>query len=109
MRAVAQTALFRRVAVSGKCGTTARQAAGRVAPGSADLSLGFDLTEKRTLAATPHQKAHSVCEQSRRVRLLVRSLDVCAGEERRSLRKSALWEVGVTEKRTLNPGCLDFD
>ena len=89
MRAVAQTALFPsrcgvrevwanrppgcgvpwKIAQLGKCvRATPRQAAGRVAPGSADLSLGFDLTEKRTLAPIPHQKAHSVCEQSRRLR-----------------------------------------
>ena len=34
----------------GKCArATARQAAGRVAPGSANLGLEFDLTERRTL------------------------------------------------------------
>ena len=38
---------------------TARQAAGRVALGSANLPLGFDLTERRTLTPTPHEKAHS--------------------------------------------------
>ena len=78
MRAVAQTALFPsrygvrevwdnrppgcgvpwKIAQLGKCvRATPRQAAGRVAPGSADLSLGFDLTEKRTLAPIPHGKA----------------------------------------------------
>ena len=35
---------------------TARQAAGRVALGSANLPLGFDLTERRTLTPTPHGK-----------------------------------------------------
>ena len=35
------------------------------------------------------------------MRFSVRCLDVCAGEERRILRKSAFWEVGVTEKRIL--------
>ena len=47
-----------KIAQLGKCvRATARQAAGRVAPGSADLSLGVDLTEKRTLAPIPHGKA----------------------------------------------------
>ena len=61
-----------KIAQLGKCvRAPPRQAAGRVAQGSANLSLGFDLTEKRTLAATPHQKAHSVCEQSRRLHFSV--------------------------------------
>ena len=47
-----------KIAQLGKCvRATARQAAGRVAQGSANLSLGFDLTEKRTLAPIPHGKA----------------------------------------------------
>ena len=78
MRAVAQTALFPsrcgvrevwdnrppgcgvpwKMAQLGKCvRATARQAAGRVAPGSANLSLGVDLTKRRTLAPIPHGKA----------------------------------------------------
>ena len=36
-----------------------------------------------------------------RVRFSVRCLDVRAGEEKRTLRKSAFCEVGVTEKRIL--------
>ena len=35
------------------------------------------------------------------MRFSVRCLDVCAGEEKRILRKSAFWEVGLTEKRIL--------
>ena len=67
---VAQNALFRHVAAPGRCGTTARQAAGHygkwlnwvnaleqpparrrggVVPGPADLGLESDLTERRTL------------------------------------------------------------
>ena len=45
-----QTAPFRDVATPGRCGATPRQAAGRVAPGPADLGLEADLTERRTLA-----------------------------------------------------------
>ena len=45
-----QTAPFRDVATPGRCGATPRQAAGRVAPGPADLGLESDLTERRTLA-----------------------------------------------------------
>ena len=46
-----------KIAQLGKCvRATARQAAGRVAPGSANLSLGFDLTKRRTLAPIPHGK-----------------------------------------------------
>ena len=37
------------------------------------------------------------------MRFSVRCLDVCAGEEKRILRKSAFCEAGVTEKRTLAP------
>ena len=35
------------------------------------------------------------------MRLCVRWLHVCAGEEKRTLRKSAFWTGDVTEKRTL--------
>ena len=37
------------------------------------------------------------------MRLCVRWLSVCAGEEKRSLRKSAFWARALTEKRTLHP------
>ena len=55
-----------KIAQLGKCvRATPRQAAGRVAPGSADLSLGLDLTEKRTLAATPLTKRRILYASSR--------------------------------------------
>ena len=38
------------------------------------------------------------------MRLCVRWLHVCAGEEKRTLRKSALWARALTEKRTLGAG-----
>ena len=38
------------------------------------------------------------------MRLCVRWLHVCAGEEKRSLRKSALWGRALTEKRILGAG-----
>ena len=38
------------------------------------------------------------------MRLCVRWLHVCAGEEKRTLRKSAFWTGDVTEKRTLRAG-----
>ena len=44
-----QNAFFRHVAAPGRCEATARQAAGRVAPGTADLGLESELTKKRTL------------------------------------------------------------
>ena len=37
------------------------------------------------------------------MRFSVRCLDVCAGEKKRILRKSAFCEAEVTEKRTLTP------
>ena len=39
-----------------------------------------------------------------KLRFSVRWLDVCAGEEKRILRKSALWRLGLTQKRTLAAG-----
>ena len=70
----------------------------------------------------PHGKAHSACElhgkahpttcrfarvrlsvrRRDRVRLSVRRRHVCAGEEKRTLRKSAFWDHTLTEKRTLH-------
>ena len=44
-----QNAPFRHVAAPGRCGATARQAAGRVASGPADLGLESELTKRRTL------------------------------------------------------------
>ena len=38
------------------------------------------------------------------MRFSVRWLDVCAGEEKRILRKSAFWPRDVTEKRILGTG-----
>ena len=38
------------------------------------------------------------------MRLCVRWLSVCAGEEKRSLRKSAFWGRALTERRTLGAG-----
>ena len=39
------------------------------------------------------------------MRLCVRWLHVCAGEEKRTLRKSAFWEGDVTKKRILDGRC----
>ena len=75
VRSNAQNALFRRMRFSSPGQTSSRLTEKR--------TLCRRLTEKRTLdgrrdgkahsAAAPHQKAHSVCGQSRRLRLSVRS------------------------------------
>ena len=54
-----QNALFHHVAAPGRCGATPRQAAGRVARGSANLGLEFGLTEKRTLRLRCYGKPQS--------------------------------------------------
>ena len=41
----------------------------------------------------------------RRVRFSVRRLDVCPGEEKHALRKSAFYNRYVTKKRILQPAC----
>ena len=158
-----QNVPFRHVAAPGRCGATPppgcgalwrmpqlgrcaratpRQAAGRVARGSADLgsesglterrtlqphltesrTLGvspsrrstlctLDLTENRTLRVGPHGKAQCAWLPAHRVRFLVRRADrmrfsvgrrrVCPGEEKRTLRKTALCASDLTERRTL--------
>ena len=100
-----------RMAQLGKCArATPRQPAGRVARGSADLGSESGLTERRTLRAGPHGKPHSAIAPhgkaqcawlpAHRVRFLVRRAyrmrlsvgrrRVCPGEEKRTLRKTAL-------------------
>ena len=39
------------------------------------------------------------------MRFSVRQVDVCAGEEKRTLRKSAFWRQAITEKRILCAAC----
>ena len=117
-----------KIAQLGKCvRATARQGAGRVAQGPVNLSLGFDLTEKRTLAPTPHgkvlfgethkQNALFPSRYGHRMRLCV-SLELqsapfrkCAflhlGKCQTISRKGALRVDILTKKRTLNPGRLD--
>ena len=75
VRVRSQNALFRRMRFSSSAQTSSRLTEKR--------TLCWRLTKKRTLdgrrdgkahsAAAPHQKAHSVCGQSRRMRFSVRS------------------------------------
>ena len=137
VRRQAQNAPFRHVAAPGRCGATPppgcgalwrmpqlgrcaratpRQAAGRLARGSADLGLESGPTERRTLQPPSHGKAHSAIAPhgkaqcawlpAHRVRFLVRRAyrvrfsvgrrRVCAGEEKRTLRKDAFWLHALT-------------
>ena len=101
-----------KIAQLGKCvRATARQAAGRVAPGAANLSLGFDLTEKRTLAPIPHgkvlfgethkQNALFPSRYGHRMRLCV-SLELQSASFRKTCFSSPGQMSGhFTEKRTL--------
>ena len=51
----------------------------------------------------PHGKAHSAQPVGSRMRFSVRRRRVCAGEEKRTLRKGAFWLHALTERRTLQP------
>ena len=65
---IAQTALSRHIAAQEAWGATTRQAAGRFAPGSANLVLEFDFTKSRSLGAQLGRAAwaRSLDEQSGR-------------------------------------------
>ena len=39
------------------------------------------------------------------MRFSVRQADVCAGKEKRTLRKGAFWRKAITERRTLHAVC----
>ena len=51
----------------------------------------------------PHGKAHSAQPVGSRMRFSVRRRRVCAGEEKRTLRKGAFWLHALTERRSLQP------
>ena len=53
----------------------------------------------------PTRKMRLLVRPACRMRLCVRWLHVCAGEEKRTLRKSAFWTGDVTEKRILDGRC----
>ena len=104
VRSNAQNALFRRMRFSSPGQTSSRLTEKR--------TLCRRLTEKRTLdgrrdgkahsAAAPHQKAHSVCGQSRRLRLSVRSNAQNALFRRMRFSSPGQTRRHLMEKRTLD-------
>ena len=61
----------------------------------------LDLTERRILRAGPHGKVQCAWLPAHRVRFSVGRRRVCPGEEKRTLRKTALCASDLTERRTL--------
>ena len=89
----------------GKCArATARQAAGRVAPGSAKICLEFDLTQRRTLTAAPHAKAYSGHAPSTLPRSTALDSGLAASDERgwrASCRRTPAWRFSSTASASL--------
>ena len=121
VRQQAQNALFRYVAAPGRCGATPRQAAGHygeclnwanvLEQPPPSCGAGCAGARRSRLGVWPHGKAQCAWLPAHRVRFLVRRADrvrlsvgrrrVCPGEEKRTLRKTALCASDLTERRTL--------
>ena len=88
----------------GKCArATPRQAAGRVARGSANLGLEFGLTERRTLPNRWVSECAFPSQRDRRMRLSVTSLIQNALFRRMRLSSPGQTWRRLTKRRTLQP------
>ena len=94
-----------KMAQLGKCArATARQPAGRVAPGSAKIGLEFDLTQRRSLTAAPHVKAQSGHTPSTLPRSTALDSGLAASDERgwrASCRRIPAWRFSSTASASL--------
>ena len=88
----------------GKCArATTRQPAGRVARVSADLGSESNLTEGRTLPDRRAPECAFPSRRDRRMRLSVECAFPHLGKRGAASRKSALCNLHLTEKRSLQP------